>query len=135
MGYNVFLAYYSRIDIPYSLPTYEETRRKFLNLGSSIKDNMLCVFFSSFVFNNERKEAKTPNTPDLMLKAKVVNSKENHVSLSMKDSKDLKCISSLALELMAMEKFKPFDITNVQQIGSRHKHRQQGLNNQLLFDK
>jgi hypothetical protein len=104
MGYNVFLTYCSTKDIPYYLPTYEETRRKFLNLGSSIKDNMLCAFFSSFVFNNERKEAKTPNTLDLMLKAKVVNSKENQVSSSMKDSKDLKCISSLALELMAMEK-------------------------------
>jgi hypothetical protein len=38
---------------------------------------MLCVFFSSYVFKNERKESKTLNTFDLMLKAKVINFKEN----------------------------------------------------------
>jgi hypothetical protein len=97
MGYNAFLSYYSTIDTPCFLLTYEETRQKFLNLGSSIKDRRLCVFFSSYVFNNEKKESKTPNTFDLMLKVKVVTSKESPMSSSMKDSKKgLKCISSLA---------------------------------------
>ncbi len=45
-----------------------------------------------------------------MLEAKVVNFKNNLLSSSMKDSKKgLKCISSLALEFMVMEKFKAFD--------------------------
>jgi len=81
-----------------------------LNLGLSIKDKKLCVFFSSYVFNNERKESKTPNIFDLMLKAIVANFKESLVSSSMKDSKEgFKCISSLDLELMLMEKFKAFN--------------------------
>jgi len=109
MTYNAFLSYCSTIDIPYCLPTYEETRQKFLNLGSSIKDNMLCVFFSSYIFKNERKEAKIPNTSNLMLETKVVNFKESQVSSSTRNSKGLKCISSLALELMVMAIFKPFD--------------------------
>ncbi len=34
-------------------------------------------FFSSYVLKNEKKESKTPNTNDLMLEPKVVNSKKN----------------------------------------------------------
>jgi hypothetical protein len=37
-----------------------------------IKANMLCVFFSSYVFMDERKESKTPNTFDLMMKANLL---------------------------------------------------------------
>jgi len=71
---------------------------------------MLCVFFSSYVLKNERKESKTPNNFNLMLEAKVVDFKNNLLSSSMRDSKKgFKCISSLALELMVMEKFKAFD--------------------------
>jgi hypothetical protein len=88
MGYNVLLSYYSTINIPYFLPTYEETSQRFLNLGSSIKDNMLCVFFSSYVLKNERKESKTPNISNLMLEAKVANFKESSTSSFMKDSKE-----------------------------------------------
>jgi hypothetical protein len=70
----------------------------------------MCVFFSSYVLNNERKESKTPNTFDLMLKVRVIHYKESPMSSSMKDSKEgLKCISSLALELMVMAKFKAFN--------------------------
>ncbi len=44
------------------------------------------------------KKSKTPNTSDLMLKARVVNFFKNIVTSSMKDSKEsLKCISSLTL--------------------------------------
>ncbi len=44
-----------------------------------------------------------------MLEAKIVNFKDNLLSSSMKDSKKgFKCISSLALELMVMAKFKAF---------------------------
>ncbi len=32
---------------------------------------MFCVFFSSYVLKNERKESKTPNIFYLMLEAKV----------------------------------------------------------------
>jgi hypothetical protein len=62
MGYKALLSYSSTIDTHYSLPTYEETKLKLLNLGSSIKANMLCVLFSPYVFMDERKESKTPNT-------------------------------------------------------------------------
>jgi len=45
-----------------------------------------------------------------MLKVKIVNSKESSMSSSMKDSKEgHKYISSLALELMVMAKFKAFN--------------------------
>jgi hypothetical protein len=87
MGYIVFLSYCSTIDIPRHLPTYEETKRRLLNLGSNIKNNILFVFFFSYVLQNERKESKTPNTFNLMLETKVVNSKESPMSSSMKDSK------------------------------------------------
>jgi hypothetical protein len=67
---------------------------------------MLCVFFSSYVFKNEKKASKTPNTFDLMLEAKVVNFKKSPILSSMKDSKEgLKCISSLALELIVIVEF------------------------------
>jgi hypothetical protein len=93
MGYNTLLSYSSTIDIPCYLPTYEETRQKLLNIGSSIKDNMLCVFFFSYVLKNERKVFKTPNISNLMLEMRVVNLKKIPVSSSMKDSKKgLKCI-------------------------------------------
>jgi hypothetical protein len=87
MGYKVFLSYSSTIDTPYSLPTYEETRRRFLNLGTCIKANMLCAFSSSYVFINKRKESKTPNTYDLMLEAKLVNLKKIPKSTSIRNSK------------------------------------------------
>jgi hypothetical protein len=52
--------------------------------------------FSSYVLKNQRKESKTPNTFDLMLEARVANSKKNLMSSSMRDSKEgFKCISSL----------------------------------------
>jgi hypothetical protein len=44
-----------------------------------------------------------------MLETKVVNLKENQVSSSTRVFKGFKCISSLALELMVMAKFEPFD--------------------------
>jgi hypothetical protein len=45
-----------------------------------------------------------------MLKARVVNFKDGLLSSSMRDSKKgFKWISSLALELMVMAKFKAFD--------------------------
>jgi hypothetical protein len=44
-----------------------------------------------------------------MLKVRVSNSKDCLVSSSMEDSKGLKCISSLALELMVMVEFRAFD--------------------------
>jgi hypothetical protein len=92
MGYNTFLSY-STTNIPCYLPKSEETRQKLLNIRSSIKDNMLYVFFSSYVLKNERKEFKTPNTFNLMLEAKVVNFNETLMSSSMKDSKEgFKCI-------------------------------------------
>jgi hypothetical protein len=40
MGYNALLSYCSTIGTPYSLPTYEKTRQKPLNLGSNIKENI-----------------------------------------------------------------------------------------------
>jgi hypothetical protein len=83
MGYKVFLSYSSTIDTPYSLPTYEEIRQRLLNLGSCIKANMLCAFFSSYVFINKRKESKSPNTFDLMFEAKLVNSKKIPKSTSI----------------------------------------------------
>jgi hypothetical protein len=71
---------------------------------------MFCVFFSSYVLKNERKEPQTPNIFDLMLEAKVANSKESLMSSFMKDSKEgLKCISSLVLKLIVMVEFKAFD--------------------------
>jgi hypothetical protein len=107
MGYNVHLSYYSTIYILCSLLTYEKIRQRFLNLGLSIKEKRLCVFFFSYVLNNERKKSKTPNTFDLMLEARVANFKESPMSSFMKDSKErLKCISSMDLELMVMAKFK-----------------------------
>jgi hypothetical protein len=49
-------------------------------------------------------------TSNLILETRVVNSKESPMSSSMKDSKEgLKCISSLALDNMVMEKFRAYD--------------------------
>jgi hypothetical protein len=104
MGYNTFLSYCSIINIPCYLPTHEEIRQRLLNLWSNI---MLCVLFSSCVLKYERKESKAPNNFDLMLEARVANSKKSPMLSSMRDSKEgLKCISSLALKLMVMAKFK-----------------------------
>jgi hypothetical protein len=50
-------------------------KQMFLNLRSSIKDNMLWVFFSSYFFLKERKESKTPQTFLLKLDANKDNSK------------------------------------------------------------
>jgi hypothetical protein len=56
------------------------------------------------------KESETPNTSNLMLEARIVNSKKTPVSSSMRDSKKcFKCISSLALEVMVMVEFRAFD--------------------------
>jgi hypothetical protein len=76
MGYNTFLSYSSTIDIHCSLPTYEETRQRFLNLRSNINDNMICASFFSYVLKNERKESETPNTSDLMLRQKLLTLKK-----------------------------------------------------------
>jgi hypothetical protein len=82
MGYNSFLSYYSTINIPCYLPTYEKTKRRLLNVMSNIKEGILCVFFSSYVLKNERKKSKTLNTSNLMLEAKVGNYKESPMSSS-----------------------------------------------------
>jgi hypothetical protein len=114
MGYNTLLSYCSTIDISYFLPTYEETKKRLLNLRSNIKYNMLYVFFSSYVIKNERKESKTPNTFGLMLEASVVNFLKSPMSSSTRDSKEgFKCISSLALKLMVMAYLGHLIITNV----------------------
>jgi hypothetical protein len=108
MGYNAFLSYCSTIDIICSLPTCEKTRRRLLNLWSKSKTS--CYVFSSYVFKNERKESKTPNTFDLMLEVRVVNFCDNPMLSSMRDSKEgLKFISSLALELTLMVNFREFN--------------------------
>ncbi len=78
MGYDTLLSYCSTIDIIYFLPTYEETKKRLLNLWSNIKYNMLYVFFSLYVVKNERKESKTSNTFVLMLEAKVVKRIQCH---------------------------------------------------------
>jgi hypothetical protein len=71
---------------------------------------MLCVFFSLYVLKNERKESKTPNNFNLVLKARIVNFKDSLLLSSMKDSKKgFKHILSLILELMVMAKFMAFD--------------------------
>jgi hypothetical protein len=71
---------------------------------------MLCVFFSSYVLKiDELKESKTLNNYDLILKAIVANFKESLMPSSMRDSKGLKCISSLALKLIVMVEFKTSD--------------------------
>jgi len=62
MGYKALLSYSYTINTPCSLPTYEETRQRLLNLGLNIKANMLCAFFLSYVFINERRNPK-PQTP------------------------------------------------------------------------
>ncbi len=114
MGYNTLLSYCFTIDISYFLPTYEETKKRLLNLRSNIKYNMLYVFFSSYVVKNERKESKTSNTFGLMLEASIVNFFKSPMSSSTRDSKEgFKCISSLALKLMVMAYLGHLIITNV----------------------
>jgi hypothetical protein len=78
---------------------------KILELRVKHQRLLLCVFFSSHILKNERKESKILNTFDLMLKAKVANSKK--IQSFMRDSKKgLKYISSLVLKFMVMAKFK-----------------------------
>jgi hypothetical protein len=108
MGYKALLSYSYTIDTSYCLPTYEKTRQKFLNLGSSIKTNMLHVFFSSYVLINERKESKTPNTSNLMLEARPLNSKRNsQVIIHINSKESFTLTSSLALELIIIVKLRP----------------------------
>jgi hypothetical protein len=82
-----------------------------LNIRSSIKNNILCVFFFSYVFKTKKsKESKTLNNYDLMLEAIVANLKKSLVSSSTRNSKEgFKCISSLALKLSVMAEFKASD--------------------------
>jgi hypothetical protein len=88
MGYKDLISYSSIIDIPYSSPTYEETRQRLLNLRSGFTEaNMLCAFFLLYVIINERKKSKTPNTSYLMFEARLANLKEIPKSSSIKKSK------------------------------------------------
>ncbi len=70
---------------------------KFLNLGSKIKKTMLCVFFSSYVLRNERKESSTTQTSFLMLQAKRANSSARLGLSSIKLSKEAKGALSLSV--------------------------------------
>jgi hypothetical protein len=88
----------------------KKQKSKFLNLGSSIKANMLCAFFSSYVFMDERKESRTPNTSNLMLEARLANSKEIPESSFIRDSKEGSALTfSLVLELIMIVEFKVLD--------------------------
>jgi hypothetical protein len=58
---------------------------------------------------DERKESKTSNTYNLMLEARLANSKDISESSSIKNSKEgFALISSLALDIMIVE-FKALD--------------------------
>ncbi len=81
---------------------------KLLNLGSNIKANILCVFFSSNLFKKERKLFKTPQTSFLMLQAKQINLGATFESSSIMVKKDGAFFgSSLNFKLMEMAKWKP----------------------------
>ncbi len=68
-------------------PIRNETNLILLNLGSNIKDNMLCVLFPSYFFKNERKPSKTPHISLLMLDANNDNSRATIESSSIKSCK------------------------------------------------
>jgi hypothetical protein len=51
----------------------EDTDERFLNLGSNIRVNILCVCFSLNLFKKERKLSKTSQISFQMLKAKQIN--------------------------------------------------------------
>ncbi len=57
---------------------------KVLNLGSNIREIMLCVFFFSYFFRNERKKINSPQTSFLMLEANKVNSLTRSYSFFIK---------------------------------------------------
>jgi hypothetical protein len=70
-----------------SQPTNEDTKGRFLTHGSNINESMLWAFLSSYVFRNERKELRTPQTYFLMLEANKNNSRIIAKSLSINWSK------------------------------------------------
>ncbi len=71
-----------------------------------------------------------------MLEAKVVDSNDSPMLSSMRYSKEgLKFISSLALKLNLMAKFKASNNNQCLIDGFKIKQKQQVSNNQLLFEK
>jgi len=64
-----------------------ETNLIFLNLGSNIRDNMLCVLFPSYLTKDERKPLKMPHTYLLMLNISNDNSWATIKSSSIKSYK------------------------------------------------
>ncbi len=81
----------------------EYTKQRYLNLGSNIKSNILCVFILSIFFKKERNLYKIPQTSFLMLKAKQINSSATQKSSSIRVQKDgAFCGFSLNFKLMEM---------------------------------
>jgi hypothetical protein len=68
-------------------PIRDETNLRLLNLGSNIKDNMLCVLFPSYFKNNERKPSKMPHISLPMLNVNNDNSQVITESSSIKPCK------------------------------------------------
>jgi hypothetical protein len=88
-------------------PIRNETNLRLLNLRFNIKDNMLCVLFSSHIFENERKPSKTPHTSLLMLDANNHNSWATIESSSIKSNKLSEILySSLSFRLIVIITFK-----------------------------
>ncbi len=87
IGYKVLLSYSSTILTPSSRPKKENIRWKLLNLGSTIKDNMLWTSFFSNFLTKERKKSKTQHTFLLMLEANKDNAKVIPKSSSIKLSR------------------------------------------------
>jgi hypothetical protein len=95
------------MEIAYCRPIRDETNLKLLNLGSNIRDNMLCALFLSYFLKNERKPSKMPHTFLLILDANNDNFWATIESSSIKSYKLNEIIdSSLSFKLIMIVTFK-----------------------------